>query len=108
MVNTDFANKRDLEYSRSFYINYLFNLINIAIPNKISKTPTTIRTIHKILVNSKSKSEVVTVDDKVEEFVLEVLDVDLVDVLEVLVLDEFVLDVLVLVLDVFILTAAKV
>ena len=64
--------------------------------------------MHKILVNSKSKSEVVTVDDKVEEFVLEVLDVDLVDVLEVLVLDEFVLDVLVLVLDVFILTAAKV
>ena len=57
--------------------------------------------MHKILVNSKSKSEVVTVDDKVEEFVLEVLDVDLFDVLEVLVLDEFVLDVFVLVLDKF-------
>ena len=66
-----------------------------------------------MLVNSKSKSEVVTVDDKVEELVLEVLGVLVLDVLvlEVLVLDVLVLDVLVLdvlVFVVFILTAAKV
>ena len=68
-----------------------------------------------MLVNSKSKSEVVTVDDKVEDLVLEVLvfdvlvlDVLVLDVLvlEVLVLDVLVLDVLVFV--VFMLTAAKV
>ena len=46
---------------------YLFNLIKIAIPNKISKTPTTIKQILKIFVNSKSKSEVVTVEESVEE-----------------------------------------
>ena len=34
-------------------------------PNKINKTPTTIKAIHKILVNSKSKSEVVIVEDVV-------------------------------------------
>ena len=60
---------------------YLFNLIKIAIPNKISKTPTTIKAIHKILVNSKSKSEVVTVEDRVEDVdvvLLELVELELV------------------------------
>ena len=48
---------------------YFFNLIKIAIPNKISKIPTTIKQILKIFVNSKSKSEVVTVEESVEEVV---------------------------------------
>ena len=49
------------------YIRGIFylNLNKIAKPNKISKTPTTINTMHKIFVNSKSKSEVVTVDEVV-------------------------------------------
>ena len=50
---------------------YLFNLIKIAIPNKISKIPTTIKQILKIFVNSKSKSEVVTVEESVEVVPLE-------------------------------------
>ena len=43
-------NKKPRTYSRFFYP---FNLIQIAIPKKISKTPTTTNTIHKMLVNSK-------------------------------------------------------
>ena len=90
---------------------YLLNRINIAIPNKINKTPTTINAIHKILVNSKSKLDVVTVDDSVEEFVLDVF-VPAVFVLDVLVLELLVLVVLVfelvLVPVVFMFTAAKV
>ena len=60
---------------------YCFNLIKIAIPNNISRTPTTIKQILKIFVNSKSKSEVETVDDNVE--LLE-------ELLEVLVLPKFI------------------
>ena len=45
---------------------YCFNLIKIAIPNNISRTPTTIKQILKIFVNSKLNAEVVTVEDKVD------------------------------------------
>ena len=65
----------------------------MAIPNKTSKTPTTIKHILNILVNSKSKSVVVTVDESVEEElpledVLEVLDI--LDVLDVFALLRFI------------------
>ena len=80
----------------------------MAIPNKINKTPTTINAIHKILVNSKSKLDVVTVDDSVEEFVLDVfVPAVFVLVLEILVLVVLVFE-LVLVPVVFMFTAAKV
>ena len=67
---------------------YCFNLIKIAIPNNISRTPTTIKQILKIFVNSKSNAEVVTVEDKVDVVATEeVLD-------DVFVDDVFVDDVL--------------
>ena len=65
---------------------YCFNLIKIAIPNNISRTPTTIKQILKIFVNSKSNAEVVTVEDKVDVVATEEVldDVFVVDVLLVL------------------------
>ena len=54
-----FIIKNKMLFSKKAF--YFFNLINIAIPNKISKTPTTIRQIFKTFVKVKSKSEVVTV-----------------------------------------------
>ena len=52
----------------------------------MSKTPTTIKQILKILVNSKSKSEVVTVEDNVEAELPEVGVFVLLELLELLLL----------------------
>ena len=49
--------------------------MKIAIPRNTSKIPTTSKQIHKILVTSKSKSEVITDEEEVvvDVFVLELV-----------------------------------
>ena len=70
-----------------FKIIYFFNLIKIAIDNKIKSIPMTINNILRILDNSKPELEVesillTVVEGEFSEFVAEVFDIELLVSLE--------------------------